>query len=324
MHLGGSLTIIMIANVQRYKIRVPKRKKRRIVLIFVLISIAIVVGIFGFLKILKGSELFESRFEKQLSLMDLWNNRSYDDIISRCDEILRKNPLDRTALAFKGFSYFYGAISEISLEEKIPLIDQAIIALRRAKLSGDERWEGEIQYILGKAYYHKGKYYYDLAIHYLEASLQSKFMGEDTYEYLGVAYTKLGDVLRGTEWLKKVVDQEKSDLVLLAISQNYLQLEQYENAEIYLLRALDNTEDPMIVENCRLALGGMYLENKRFDDAKMHYENILEMNPESADAHYFLGEVYLGLGDPVRARAEWRDALILDPSHYAAKLRYYK
>ena len=29
------------------------------------------------------------------------------------------------------------------------------------------------------------------------------------------------------------------------------------------------------------------------------------------------------MNDPVKARAEWRNALIIDPSHYGAKLRYY-
>jgi hypothetical protein len=33
--------------------------------------------------------------------------------------------------------------------------------------------------------------------------------------------------------------------------------------------------------------------------------------------------VYTKMNDPVKARAEWRNALIIDPSHYGAKLRYY-
>jgi Tfp pilus assembly protein PilF len=49
----------------------------------------------------------------------------------------------------------------------------------------------------------------------------------------------------------------------------------------------------------------------------------VKIDPQSADAHFFLGEVYAKMNDPVKARAEWRNALIIDPSHYGARLRYY-
>jgi hypothetical protein len=30
------------------------------------------------------------------------------------------------------------------------------------------------------------------------------------------------------------------------------------------------------------------------------------------------------MSDLVRARAEWRKTLVIDPSHYGARLRYYR
>ena len=54
------------------------------------------------------------------------------------------------------------------------------------------------------------------------------------------------------------------------------------------------------------------------------YNRILALDPNAADAHYYLGEIYLKMTDPVRARSEWRKALLIDPSHYGARLRYYR
>ena len=51
---------------------------------------------------------------------------------------------------------------------------------------------------------------------------------------------------------------------------------------------------------------------------------ILAIDPNAADAHYYLGEIYSKMNDPIRARAEWRKALAIDGSHYGARLRYYR
>ena len=51
---------------------------------------------------------------------------------------------------------------------------------------------------------------------------------------------------------------------------------------------------------------------------------VIEMNPRAADAYYYMGEILLEYGKPIEARAQWREALIVDPSHYGARLRYYK
>ena len=71
-------------------------------------------------------------------------------------------------------------------------------------------------------------------------------------------------------------------------------------------------------------LGEIYLERKDYLKAEDQYKNILKINTKSANAHFYLGEIYAKLDNIIKARAEWRKALIIDPSHYGAKLRYYK
>ena len=286
-----------------------------------LVGIAVVV--LGTLRIVKGPGFLDLHPEEQLSVYELWNNRYYDDIIARCEETLQSNPLDGEALVLKGFSLFYKAVSEISLEDRIPIYDEAIVALRRAKLTGDIRYEGEIDYILGKTYYHKGRYYFDLAARYIELSVEKGYRGDDTYEYLGIAYTKLGDLEQGIYWLEKAIDDNASDLVALTIAKNYLLLENLGESEEYFYQAIEYTTDIAVEKTSRLSLGEMYFGKNEYDKAEEQYQKVLEIDSESADAHYFLGEVYLSQGDRIRARAEWREALRIDPSHYAAKLRYY-
>ncbi len=91
----------------------------------------------------------------------------------------------------------------------------------------------------------------------------------------------------------------------------------------YLLRTLNKTEDKDIEERTRFLLGGIYLDTGELFKAEEQFAAIAKIDPRSADAHYDLGEVYAKMNDPVKARAEWRNALIIDPSHYGAKLRYY-
>jgi cytochrome c-type biogenesis protein CcmH/NrfG len=71
-------------------------------------------------------------------------------------------------------------------------------------------------------------------------------------------------------------------------------------------------------------LAGIYLDRGEFIKAESEYKDILNLDPESADAYFGLGEVYRRSGgDQAQARAMYRKTLVLDPSHVGAKLRYY-
>ena len=283
----------------------------------------IAVLVIGIVRIVRESRGTIKRSGQEIGTVELWNSGDYDSIIMRCEESLKRDPMDTDALVFKGLSCFYKAVSEISLEDKIPFYDEAIVALRRARLSGNSDWVGEIDYILGKTYFHKGKYYYDLSVKYLEASLREGFKGGDSYEYLGIAYTELEHPGRGIEWFLKALAEQQTDLLLLTIAQSYIRLQEYDSAEEYLLQAVETTEEISIEKKSRFLLGEIYTGRQEYSEAEVQYSRILELDSESADAHFYLGEVYLAMGDRIKARAKWREALRYDPAHYAARLRYY-
>ena len=123
---------------------------------------------------------------KVLTLQELWEAQDYEEINIRCDQQLLETPLDRRLLIYNGFSFFYRGVSQYSLEEKIPFFDEAIGNLRKAMLFDSEDSREKILYVLGKAYHFKGKYYTDLTIRYLKESIDLGYIGDDTYEYLGL------------------------------------------------------------------------------------------------------------------------------------------
>jgi tetratricopeptide (TPR) repeat protein len=257
-------------------------------------------------------------------LAELWRDRLYDELIARADASLKSEPLQAAPLAYRGFSYFYKAVSEGNLEERIPFLDESILSLRRLALARVNPWPLETDYVLGKAYYHKGKYFYDLSLHYLQRALAGGFQAEDLYDYLGLAATQLERNEEGLGYFQKALAANPTDLLLLMIGQSYHSLGRLGESEEYLLRALNKTEDPDIEAKCRFLLAQMYFDRADYFKAEKEYLAVLARNPDSAEAHFYLGEIYAKLNDKVKARAEWRKTLLIDPSHYGAKLRYYR
>jgi tetratricopeptide (TPR) repeat protein len=253
----------------------------------------------------------------------LWVDEQYAKIIEISEEVLSEDPLDLTSLVLNGFANFYLGTEQFSLEDKIPLFDEAILSLRKALVIGAGPFYGKVQYTLGKAYFHKGKYYLDLAILYLEESLKKGYTGEDTFKYLGLIYSELGNYERGVEFFQKAVGDNPSDILYLTLAQSYYQLEDYEKAEEYLIKTLNRRPDFTIEQKSRFLLGRIYLDQDEYLKAEDQYSLILKINPQSADAHYYLGEIFNKLNDIFNARAEWRKAWEIDPNHHGALLRLY-
>jgi len=312
----------MILSYDHY--RTGQRRRGRRTLLIALASAA-VLALAALAVVFKvPSRLFDPVVVRQApgKLPDLWKEGNYEGVIAAADALLKGNPLDAKALSYRGFAYFYRAASENALEEKLPYLDESILSLRRARLVGTP-FGGEGDYVLGKAYFYKGKYYYDESIAFMESSIARGYIQKDSNEYVGLAYTQLGEYEKGIEYFLTALKDDSGDLLLLTIGQTYYQMKRTGDAIDYLLRALNKTDDKAIEKRARFLLGEIYLDRNELFKAEEQYAAIVKLDQQSADAHFFLGEVYAKMNDPVRARAEWRNALIIDPSHYGAKLRYY-
>ncbi len=317
----------MLLDVDRYRYTSNKKKKggKWIIIPILFIILIGILALTGALpKIVGFVKNIGNRTSEQTLLLKLWNKQSYDNLIETTDRILKRNPLDKHALVFRGFAYFYKAISEPSVERKNSYLQEAIKSLRLARILRLGKLDGEVSYILGKAYFNMGRFYYDSCIKYINISIKDDFKAPDQYEYLGLSYTQLGLLEKGIEKYKEALKIKQSDIILLSIAKNYLQLKDYKRAEEYLLRTINSTKDILVEKKSRLLLGNLYLKRGQLVRAEKEYKRIIKLDPKSADAHYYLGVVYEKMGKPIMARAQWRETLIINPNHYAAKLKYYK
>ena len=299
----------------------PKNKFK--IFVFFSIIIAAVSLSFLFYKNISYLEKFLSKPTKNQIILDMWESQRYNDLISFSDSVLAQDPSDFEALVFKGFSSFYEGAARVNQEEKTAYIDDAVFSLRKAVLFDDKKMNPQVNYILGKAYYHKGKFYSDLSIKYLEKSLESNISNIDIYEYLGLAYADIGDNQKSAFYFEKAAELNPSDLLFLILAQKYLELENYLKAEEYLIRSNNKTTDAKIQEKNLFLLAQIYENRNDYLKAEECYLKIIENNARSADAYYHLGLLYETMGDSVKARSELRKALRVDPEHYGTRLKLF-
>jgi tetratricopeptide (TPR) repeat protein len=269
------------------------------------------------------SETPRSVEDEEPSLQELWEQREFDKVNRICEERLREEPLNPHYLSLNGFAYFYRGTSLYTLEDQIPQYDQAVLNLRKVLILPSAPMKGQVHYVLGKTYYHKGRFYIDLAIEHLEESLEMGYQGSDTNRYLGLAYSELGEHETGVAYFLKASESNPDPILYMTLGQSYYKLKKIDKALDFLMRAVHSTNDKAIEQKSRFLLGSIYIEKNELSKAEDQYKKILSLNPESADAHYYLGEVYAAMDEQVKARAEWRKVLNIDPSHYGALLKLY-
>jgi tetratricopeptide (TPR) repeat protein len=257
------------------------------------------------------------RPSRQPALRELSNEGRYAEVLNWSAEVLADKPLDSEALLFRGIAHFYLALTNNAASG----LDLAIAALRRARLDADLRYWNESAYLLGKAYYHKGGYYYDAAIRYLTESLQDGQEPPDVREYLGMAYVRTGDLDTGMEHFATALQRQPNALLYLSVGQLLARLSRPDEALEHFHAAVEAAADQAVEVRARLMLGKVLLEHGGFVAARDQFQEILEIAPGSADASVFLGDAYAGLGDVVQARAQWRRARSMDAQHHGANLR---
>ncbi|MFA5905245.1 MAG: tetratricopeptide repeat protein [Desulfobacula sp.] len=64
-----------------------------------------------------------------------------------------------------------------------------------------------------------------------------------------------------------------------------------------------------------------YFNEKKFEEAKIEYQNVIQLDPKHDTAHFELGETYVHLQDPVKAAASFSQAVTANPDNLKARLR---
>ncbi len=290
-------------------------RKTHLFLIIVLLISILFIGYFVF----RG--LFIQSREREVHLHTInkyWNAQDYEGLIEFVDTYQTQFLDDDYVMLLKGFSLFNVIFLE-SIHDLTTLnyekLWEAIRHIRRViALHSSNEWIAEAYYVLGKAYYFLSKNNLNKSIAYFEMAQAQGFYLEDINEYLIAAYRELGDVeMLETILMRSIKENPKFEYFEILLDL-YLETKQDNNisdtikkAEQFVVSQAD-TEALTIIEARRL------MNNNQFDKAEALLLNILESNVQSAQAYFFLGNVYERMGKMVKARFNWRQAYKLRPT----------
>jgi tetratricopeptide (TPR) repeat protein len=294
--------------------------------------VLVVVGIITVVLVQTAEKLAGTAKGERKELLQLWEAGSFDEVYSRSQAGLEFRPMDYFLLTMHGFSAYQLGISQINSLNAESYFDNCVWSLRRAFLLKDSLRDGRLYYVLGKAYNYRGESYADLSVKYLEKARELSYSAEDIPEYLGLAYASIGDYRNSVAAFSEalvlqgggedgLLYESPSGLLLLSIARSYFALDEFEVAQAYLQRCIDVSPDSRTVISARLLLSDVLRKAGNSDGAKRQLQGILDEAGENAEAHYQLGELYAFEGESVRARAEWRLALRVDPAHQKARTR---
>ena len=261
------------------------------------------------------------------AILALWSSESFDEVYRLSSEYLIQRPLDYFLLTINGFSSYQLAIAQINNLNMQNFIDSAIWSLRKALLLNEGRIEenGRLYYVLGKAYFYKGAGYGDLAIKYLEKAIEAGYEETDIPEYLGMSYISVRDYRSSVAAFSKALNPASSimpsDTLLLSIARSYIELGEDDAAHAYIIQCLETSRDSNMIINSRLLLGEILSKKGDFSAAEEQFVLVIEESGGNAEAHFRLGDLYLSNGEVIRARAEWRRAIQIDPAHLQARSR---
>lgn len=251
-------------------------------------------------------------------LYELWNNGARQELIDAADKTLDERPMQADALALRGFARFYAGMASNNSQERESFLEGSIADLRRVLLVSAPPMEPEVHYVLGKAYFQRGVFFYDLAVEELTRAIDDGFRREDMYEYLAVASVELQRSEEAVAYLREAIEEASTAILYHTLGTTLLGMDRLGEAETALEEAVARSEDTFLLEQSRLALGEIFRRQGELGRAESQYRMILEDNPRSADAHFYLGEVYMERGEQERARFEWREAFRIDPNHLGA------
>ncbi len=252
------------------------------------------------------------------SIYSDWNSGDYLSCYEKTEKILSRHPLDGEALALHGFSAYYLFTGQTDVFEEQSYLDEAINSLRKAWYRVADGEKKDIAYILGKAYYQKGFYYADLSLKYLFYAIDRGADYQDIPEFCGLSFSLLEEYGQAAEYFTKALANKPSDLLLFTLAETYAKIPDYTKAKQFFAETMRVTDDDLLAIRCHNAMGGIFLAEMQYDQAEAEFQAIIEEDPNSADAYFGLGLIEEARGDIVRARASWRRALRVDPSHSGA------
>lgn len=305
-------------------VRTKKRSSRKG--IHLVIPSAVIILLVVLAALAFGADRLNKNLSSKIDSVDvslLWEEKNYDRIIELTENKLNEEPLHTVSLIYCGFSYFYKGVSQVSVERSLPMIDRSIFLLKRALMLKNVPMESRINYILGKAYLHKNYYYADLAAVHLEKSINSGFVNDDSYEYLGQSYSLLKDYDRSISCYMKSLETNRTDRLYLRLADDHFNRGDYDDSEKYLKLLIENTRDEPLKKKGLFQLANLYYDMKNYREAERVLTELIALESGNENYHFLLGEVYFFMDDIPNARSQWHKTTRINPKHIGALTRLY-
>jgi len=253
-------------------------------------------------------------------ILTAWGSGDKAATLDMTRSSLERAPVDPFYLSFDGIAAYYLSMDKPEGDEKQALLDESVGSLRKAIASGGKLpVKAQVEYVLGKAYYQKGQPWYDLATKYLAAAKASGYQGKDSDQYLGLCYAGMQNHGEAVKHFEDALKAAPSDVLMLSAAISYKELGDAAKTENLLSSVVASASDALIVQRARFILGEMAVAGGDLAKAAAIYQAVVDTDPRSAEGWYRLGLVAEAQNDPIKARADWRKATSIDPSHIEAR-----
>ena len=301
---------------------VVRKKSKILATVCVVVTVVVLLTLLVFV-LIKNFHTSKKDIPTTNKLYSLWKEGDYQAVYNASDIILEQKPMNIAANIFHGYSSFFLALSQTDISIAQNLLDETVNHLRISLYYTDEETLQQIYYMLGKAYFQKNTissyhYYSDLAVKYLELAKSAGYNSSDIPEYLGLCYADLDMTNESLASFTEALLLRESDVLLLAIAEQYNKNSQNDIAKQYLFRVNYESEDDDLVLKSKLLLADIYFAEGSYADAQKEYEAIIAKDSSVADAYFGLGNVFEKMGDSAKARSEWRKTLKVQINHSGA------
>lgn len=290
----------------------------KIVSVILIAAVVVVISFFSYKLISK----YRNKTITINTIKEAWAVYDYQQVYELSKVFLQDNPYNNSALTYYSYACFFLAQSQTDTQQAQTYLDECINNLRIALYESNSKLTPQLQYMLGRAYFYKNTitthYYADLAVKYLLMAKENNYEADDIAEYLGLSYASLGMTMESIAAFTEALLVRESDALLLSIAEQYYKAKEYNAAEQYLFRIIKSSENDEILMKSENLLGTIYIDKEDYEGALKEFENVLEKNENSADAHYGIGVIYEKQGNIVKARSEWRKALKIQVNHPGA------
>ncbi|HWP68617.1 MAG TPA: hypothetical protein VN437_04895, partial [Rectinemataceae bacterium] len=182
-------------------------------------------------------------------VLDAWSAGDKTSTLDMTRASLAALPLDPFYLSFNGIAAYYASSDKSEGDDKQSLLDEAVFSLRKALASGGKiPVKAQVEYVLGKSYLRKGLPWYDLAAIYLAKSKSDGYAGNDTEQYLGLAYAGLQNHEKAVQHFEIALKSDTSDILMLSAAVSYKELGNSEKTAALLSKVIESASDAVIVQ----------------------------------------------------------------------------